>query len=422
MRLRCSEALDDRTLEESLSSLNPCTMTARCIAGFVAHRFRHSVARGYASRVTALLAPLMLAACGGGSADVANNAAAGDSASLAAAMPLYADTLTPVVITETLPEDSDDPALWFHPSDPSQSLVLGTDKGDTTGGVFVFDLDGRIDRERSVTPLMRMNNVDVAHAAMFNGATRDIAAATERNRQRLRVFSLPDMKAIDDGGILLFDGDTSRAPMGVALYRRPSDGVTFAIVGGKSGPTDGTYLWQYRLDMDATGVVRGTKVREFGTYSGIKEIEAITVDDANGYIYYSDEGVGVRKYHADPDSSNSELALFATSYVVDDHEGLAIFERDERTGYIVLSDQGGGRIHVFTREGNNGNPHDHALLAIVPTRAASTDGLEVTPRAMGSQFPQGMMVTMSDDRTFHYYDWRDVQRAIDQVAGLSPRP
>ncbi len=377
------------------------------------------------TRYAACFAAAALVACAAPEqdSDAADNASvAGDSTTMTYALPLYTDTLTPVVITEPLPNDSDDPALWLHPTDPLQSLVLGTDKGDTAGGVFVFDLNGRIDRARSVTPLMRINNVDVVQGVMFNGATRDIAVATERNRQRLRVFSLPDMQAIDGGGILVFDGDTARAPMGVSLYKRPRDGATFAIVGGKAGPTDGTYLWQYRLDIDAGGVVRGTKVREFGVYSGRKEIEAITVDDANGYVYYSDEGVGVRKYYADPDSGNTELALFATTKVIDDHEGLAIFDRDQRTGYIVLSDQGGGRVHVFPREGTTGNTHDHPLLAIIPIRATSTDGLEVTARALGTAFPQGMMVTMSDDRTFHYYDWRDIQRAIDQVQAFGQRP
>jgi 3-phytase len=61
-------------------------------------------------------------------------------------------------------------------------------------------------------------------------------------------------------------------------------------------------------------------------------------------------------------------------------------------------------------------------LAIIPIRATSTDGLEVTARALGTAFPQGMMVTMSDDRTFHYYDWRDIQRAIDQVQAFGQRP
>ena len=352
---------------------------------------------------------LVVTACAAGE-DAGNAALA-----TATAVPLYADTLSPVVITDTLPGDSDDPALWLHPTDAALSLVLGTDKGDTTGGVYVFDLAGHIDRTRTVTPLQRMNNVDVRQNAVLGAVTLDIAAATERNRQMLRVFALPDMRAIDNGGILLFDGDTVRAPMGVSLYRRPGDGATFAIVGGKSGPTTGTYLWQYRLEADANGVVRGTKVREFGAYSGRKEIEAITVDDALGYVYYSDENVGVRKYYADPDSGNTELALFATSSVIDDHEGLAIFERDASTGYIVLSDQGGNRIHIFPREGTSTNPHQHALQAIVPVRASETDGLDVTSRALGDAFPQGLLVMMSNRGAFHYYDWRDVQRAIDET-------
>lgn len=379
----------------------------------------------------ALIAPSIHACAGAGGADDVTIAAIDvDSLSAdslgtpemvaSAGFPLVKDTLNPVVITDTLPGDSDDPAIWLHPTDPAQSLILGTEKGDSTGGVYVFDLQGRIDRTRSVTPLMRMNNVDAVAQAMLGGSPRDIAVATERNRQMLRVFSLPDMRAIDGGGLLLFDGDTARAPMGVSLYRRPSDGVTFAIAGGKSGPTDGTYLWQYRLDADANGVVRATKVREFGNYSGRKEIEAITVDDANGYVYYSDEGVGVRKYFADPDSGNAELALFATQHVFDDHEGLAIFERDARTGYLVMSDQGAGRLQVFTREGTAQNPHEHTLLAVIPVRALETDGVEVTSRPVGSAFPEGLLVMMSDGGAFHYYDWRDVQRLIDSVRAATP--
>jgi 3-phytase len=332
------------------------------------------------------------------------------------AIPIWADTLQPVVVTDTVPVDADDPAIWIHPTDPARSLVLGTDKGDSNGGVYAFTLDGRIDRARSVTPLARMNNVDVAQDVAIGPGRMDIAVATERNRQRLRVFRLPEMRPIDGGGIEVFDGDTSRAPMGVALYRRPSDGVVFAIVGGKGGPTDGTYLWQYRLEAGRDGAVRGVRVRAFGAYSGRKEIEAIAVDDELGYVYYSDEGVGVRKYHADPDSGVAELALFATAHVVGDHEGIAIFGRDDSTGYILLSDQQAGRVHVFPREGmGSDRPQEHPLLAVIPVRAAETDGLEVTNRALGERFPSGLLVMMSNRGAFHFYDWRDVQRAIDAV-------
>jgi 3-phytase len=341
-------------------------------------------------------------------------------APITAALPLVTDTLNPTVITETVVVDSDDPAIWLHPTDATQSFVLGTDKGDSTGGVYLFDLDGRIDRTRTVTPLMRMNNVDIAQDVAMTGGRMDVAVATERNRQRIRVFSLPDMRPIDGGGIVVFDGDTARAPMGVSLYRRPSDGALFAIVGGKTGPTDGTYLWQYRLNTGADGLVRGTKVRAFGAYSGRKEIEAIAVDHTLGYVYYSDEQVGVRKYFAEPDSGNAELALFATSGFADDHEGIAIYERDARTGYLVVSDQGANRIQLFAREGSATNPHEHTPLAVIPVRATETDGLEVTSRAVGDRYPAGLLVMMSNPGAFHYYDWRDVQRAIDKAAAGRP--
>jgi 3-phytase len=337
------------------------------------------------------------------------------------ALPLVSYTLEPSVVTERVLRDSDDPAIWVHPTDPAQSIILGTDKGDTDGGLYVFDLQGRIDRARSVTPLQRMNNVDIEYGLPVRGQPVDIAVATERNRMMLRVFFLPDMRPIDAGGIPVFDGDLERAPMGVALYKRPADGAIFAIVGGKAGPS-GTYLWQYRLEDDGNGVVRGVKVREFGEYSGTKEIEAIAVDNALGYIYYSDEQAGVRKYHADPDAGNQQLAILGETGFVDDHEGIAIYERDASTGYLLVSDQGGSRLQVFTREGQGGNPHAHQLLAVVPVSAADTDGIEVTSRSLGAAFPRGLLVMMSSDGTFHYYRWEDVEAAIESVAGARVAP
>lgn len=357
---------------------------------------------------------LLLAACAPAD-QPAPGAADSAAVTASAALPLVADTLVPIVITDSVKVDSDDPAIWLHPSDPAASLILGTDKGDTDGGVYVFSLDGRIDRQRSVTPLQRMNNIDIAQRVVIGTDTLDIAVATERNRLMLRVFALPEMRPIDGGGIPVFDGDTTRAPMGVSLYRRPSDGTVFAIVGGKSGPTDGSYLWQYRLVAGENGTVRGERVRAFGTFSGRKEIEAITVDDELGYVYFSDENVGVRKYFAEPDSGNRELALFATRGVVEDHEGLAIYETGAGTGYLLLSDQQGHRVQVFAREGTDGDPHRHEPLAVIPVRATETDGLEVTAAPLGDRFPQGVLVMMTNTARFHIYDWRDVQRAIDQA-------
>ncbi len=315
----------------------------------------------------------------------------------------------PHVVTEQVLHDTDDPAIWINPADPSQSLILGTDKGGDTveGGLYVFRLDGTIDRERSVFPLNRPNNVDIAYGLQLGGSSVDVAVVTVRRENKIRVFSLPDMTAIDNGGIPVFEGDSLRDPMGVSLYSDLVTGKIYAIVGRKSGPTDGTYLWQYELADNGDGTVTGNLVRKFGGYSGKKEIEAIAVDNELGYVYYSDEQFGVRKYYAHPDSSAAELALFATSGVVDDHEGLSIYKNADGTGYLMLSDQQGQRFHIYTREGSDGNPHDHKLFKVVDVAAMESDGSDVTKVGLGPNFPNGIFVAMSTDKTFHFYRWED---------------
>ena len=314
--------------------------------------------------------------------------------------------IKPKIVTEPTRHDTDDPAIWINEDDPEASLILGTDKNED-GAIYVYDLNGKIQTDKVVRGLKRPNNIDIEEFEFGDGSEIFIAVTTERLTNKLRIFSVPDMLPIDNGGIEVFTGEIDRAPMGISLYKRESDDVIFAIVGRKSGPSDG-YLWQYRLDGNPDGTIGATMVRSFGTYSGEKEIEAIAVDDEYGYVYYSDEGVGVRKYHADPDQTNEELALFATTGIADDHEGISIYKTDMGTGYIILSDQQANKFHFFSREGTKLNPHDHQLIKVINAACNFSDGSEVTNASLGSLFPKGLFVAMSDDKTFHFYDWEDL--------------
>ena len=314
----------------------------------------------------------------------------------------------PRVVTQPVPHDTDDPAIWINRADPAKSLVIGTDKA-TAGGLYAFDLAGKIVGQ---TPtLKRPNNVDIIAGLPLGGKPTDIAVTTEREEQRLRVFRLPDLAPLDHGDLVVFDGDKTRAPMGIALYRRRGDGAYFAIVGGKSGPADG-YLWQYRLEDDGTGKVKMTKVRAFGRYSGKKEIEAIAVDAELGTIYYSDEQYGVHKYRADPAAPDAaqELALFGTTGFVSDLEGISIYPQAGGAGYVLVSNQQADTFRIFPRGGTRGKPHDHPLLASVRLSTHESDGSDVTAEALPG-FPGGLFVAMSTDRTFHYYAWDDIAAA-----------
>ncbi|MGY6547181.1 phytase [Arthrospiribacter ruber] len=313
--------------------------------------------------------------------------------------------VAPKIVTSPVKFDSDDPAIWYNKEDPESSLILGTDKHED-GALYVFDLKGNVIEEKTVRGLKRPNNVDIRKVKM-KGEKFHIAAVTERMANRLRVFSVPDMKPVDGGGISLFDGEEHREPMGVSLYVREADDAVFAIVSRKSGAS-GKYLWQYKLEMDESGIIFGKKIREFGLYSGKKEIEAIAVDDELAYIYYSDEGFGVRKYHADPDMGDEELAVFATEGFASDHEGISFYKLETGVGYILVSDQQSNKFHIYSREGTKENPHDHQLVKIVEVQAKESDGSETSSSSFGDKFPNGLFVAMSNDKTFHFYDWTDI--------------
>lgn len=320
-----------------------------------------------------------------------------------------ADAVQPRVITERVKHDTDDPAIWINPADPAKSLVLGTNK-DTDGALYVFNLAGHV--VQVVGGLRRPNNVDIVTGFSLGGRRVDLAVVTEREAGRLRVYALPEMKCVDRGDLTVFRGDPERAPMGIALYRRPRDGAVFAIVGGKSGPADG-YLGQYRLEDDGTGAVRMTLVRQFGAYSGRKEIEAIAVDAEAGFVYCSDETFGVRKYAADPDTADAgrELAVFGTTGFAGDHEGISTYRQPGGAGFILVSDQQAHRFQVFRREGAPGRPHEHRLVGTVAVAALESDGSETTAVELPG-FPGGLVVAMSTDRTFHFYAWEDFARAL----------
>jgi 3-phytase len=315
------------------------------------------------------------------------------------------EKVTPVIVTEKTPNDTDDPAIWYNSANPEKSLILGTDKGDSTGEIFVFNLEGKLDTALSITNLERPNNIDIEYGFQFQGKSVDIAVFTERGKDMIRVILLPDCRFIDNGGIPAFEDDSIRSPMGIALYKDKNNQV-FAFVGRKDGPVEG-YLYQYEL-VDNMGYVAGAKVRALGKFSGKKEIEAIVVDDELGYVYYSDENVGVRKYYADANKSNEELALFATTGITEDHEGLSIYQEKGGKGYIILSDQQANKFHLFTRQGTKSNPHDHRLVRIVSAQTDESDGSDILNMPLNASFPKGIFVAMSADKTFQLYKAEDI--------------
>ncbi|WP_350286453.1 phytase [uncultured Croceitalea sp.] len=310
--------------------------------------------------------------------------------------------ITPDVITEYTLNDTDDPAIWVNPEDASKSIVFGTDK-ETNGAIYAFDLDGKIIEGKTIRGIERPNNVDLEYGFQLNDSTTtDVLVFTEREKQQIRLFSVPDMKPLDGGGFPVFEDEGSvanRLPMGIAVYKSSKDSTVYAIVGRKTGPSNG-YLYQYALRPDSTGV-KAQLVRKFGSFSGQKEIEAIAVDDENGFVYYADEGVCIKKYYAEPSKGDEELSCFGGAYFLEDIEGIAIANYPEGKGYLIVSNQQQGEFNIFDRD-------DNTFVKAVNLGTLETDGCEVVTVKLNDTFTNGLFVAMNDEKNFYFYDLKKV--------------
>ena len=90
---------------------------------------------------------------------------------------------------ETQPVDhdgdaADDPAIWAHPTDPAQSVIIATDK---KGGLLVYDLSGK---PLQYLPDGKMNNVDLRDGFKLGGETVTLVAASDRTHRAIALYTL----------------------------------------------------------------------------------------------------------------------------------------------------------------------------------------------------------------------------------------
>jgi len=320
------------------------------------------------------------------------------------------------IATQPVQTDPDDPAIWIHPSQPELSLLIGTDKIANIGGLYVFDLNGTIIQR--IPNMDRPNNVDVEYGFQINQTySIDLVVLTERQQRRLRIFSVnANTRQLDEfigGNTNVFINSTGdeAAPMGIGLYKQVNGGKIYAIVSRKSGPSRG-YVGQYELIWNGQSIDLKF-IRYFGDFHGL-EIESIFVDDQLGFVYYSDEGYGIRKYNIDPTTNQTEQIGFINTINLwqGDSEGIAVYATSNTSGYLIVTDQiaNGSKFHIFERQGNN------AYVNSIQTRADSTDGIEATNRPLNDNFPNGLLIVMNEiGKNFLIYDWRNIEKELNAV-------
>ncbi|MEB3211665.1 MAG: phytase, partial [Leptolyngbyaceae bacterium] len=345
--------------------------------------------------------------------------------------------------------DSDDPAIWVHPENGDESIVIATLKD---GGLAVFDLEGEI--LQTILPAsfgdIRYNNVDLLYGVDVPAFTpggffsTDIAVVSDRANDTLAIFSidestgeLTDITApnLSDPDFSIFGVDDGEATAyGLATYRSPVTNKLYAFVTQADGnqvaqlelipqvsPADQSFIDAEVVRIIDLPVPTGDPVDS--------QSEGIVADQELGDLYVALENeVGILKFSAEPDGGNDfeVIQSIDEDFLVPDIEGLNIYYSDNGTGYLIANSQGDSSYAVFTREGNN----EYLGSFIVGSngdidQVNESDGLDVVNVALGDAFPNGLLVLQDgandpqnvaeDDEelennstNFKFVDWAEV--------------
>lgn len=96
------------------------------------------------------------------------------------AVPAVAETVSVGTVGD---DAADDPAIWRNPGDPSQSLIIGTDK---KADIHVYDLQGQ---QKSFLAADAVNNIDIRTVSSVSGEVI-LVGASDRKQPRLALYTL----------------------------------------------------------------------------------------------------------------------------------------------------------------------------------------------------------------------------------------
>lgn len=308
--------------------------------------------------------------------------------------------------------DADDPAIYVHPTDSSKSLVVTVVKN---GGLRVYDLGGSL--VQTIAPDdIRYNNVDLLYGVQLGHEKVDLAVATDRNNDKLVFFKInPNNPAayledITFSGIgTLFQSapfqppysSDERSAYGIATYRSPVSGEEYVFVNRRETGD----MVQVKL-VERNGKLDVERVRNFtvpippgAPQDTDPQLEGMVVDQEKGILYIGQENVGIWRYEAEPNGSNTGVLVdkvkdLGGKHLTDDVEGLTIYYGKDGTGYLLASSQGDNTFAVYTRDGNN---QFLGRFAIGPNNTIDSvqesDGADVINLPLGPNFPFGLFVT-----------------------------
>ncbi|MFH1728498.1 MAG: phytase [Pseudomonadota bacterium] len=282
---------------------------------------------------------------------------------------------------ESSGDAADDPAIWIHPTDKTKSLIIGTDKKK---GLAIYNLKGKLLNFHSVG---KINNVDLRYGFKLGDRVIDIVGGSDRTNKAIALFELDAEK----NELVNIAARKIKVKMkflyGFTMAYDKKNNKHYAIGVGKLGDVE-----QYELFDNGKGKIDARLVRFFDV-GGCSE--GMTVDDELGNLYIAEEGKGIWKISAYPNGGKKKELIdsLENKNLEKDLEGVTIYKKNEKEGYLIVSSQGNNSFALYDRQ----VPHKYfGSFKIIDGEKVDgvndTDGIEVTCESILPDFPKGFLV------------------------------
>ena len=326
---------------------------------------------------------------------------------------------TVVAVSETSPtprkkndDSADDPAIWINRENPEASVIIGTDK---KGGLATYNLDGKLLNYYEVG---KMNNCDLRYDFVLGADTIDILAASNRSTHSLSLYKISEGGVLDSIHSRTIKSEMTDDVYGLCMYKSPVTGKYFVFMNSKAGEVE-----QWELVADGQ-LVDAKLVRSFSVET---QTEGMVADDSCAVVYLGEEVAGIHKFEAEPNGSTQGTFLAMSSAenpdIHYDIEGLTIYPTDSLNGYLIASSQGSYSYAVFERQGDNKYLGSFRIVDGNIDGAEETDGIDVTPVALGTAYPKGMFVVQDGfnyegkkltSQNYKMISWADIESFFEK--------
>jgi 3-phytase len=231
-------------------------------------------------------------------------------------------------------------ALWVHPTDPANSLLL---VADNQVGLLVYRTTGALLFSQSSDGVAA--GVDVQESVQVTGISQSLVMVANPSLQALVAYLIePTTLGLRGAGLSPITTQ-GFVPNSVALYVSPSTGRFFAFAGSATG-----VVAQYEI----TGQVGdgGVDVNPVRTFDVGDSVVGLAVDDSQRTLYVVEQGNGIWQYGAEPDTGDARVLVDGVTGGGLDTPlgGVALYTASGVRGYLLAVSGGASAVRIYERQ------------------------------------------------------------------------